>query len=330
MVSQCASPSWFLIAVLSYSFIVYLVCGVVYVAPGDEDPNCLESVFRVPVLPQQKILLDTQNYLERTLIDLDGSTERWVSGNFDGIVTSGVNYNVSKNHSVHSSVNIIHPLIIQWRDNAQTSACIHQLLACDPNNQPQDNWLITQFINITDDNVEQLVVNMTFSTALSSCSNNCQQSFSMQAYETNIPDETGRVNQSFYQNTQTRFFHRQGDEDTESALDTFTITSKGLYLAVVDTGSCTRINRLYVFYYVCPTQVVNMIQYPETVSPPTSNPQDRTAMGTCIDDASPVDGAILELDCSINGNWGNNELGCSCDPGYEIVMDNCQRKGRLE
>ena len=205
--------------------------------------------------------------------------------------------------------------------------CIHQLLACDPDNQPQDNWLITQFINITDHNVEQLVVNMAFTSALSSCPN-CQQSFSMQSYETNIPDETGRVNQSFYQDTGARFFHRQDNEELESAVDSFTITSKGLYLAVVDTGSCTRITRLYMFYYVCPSQVVNMIQYPETVSPPTTNPQDRTAMGTCIDQhASPIDGATLELDCSINGNWETNELGCSCDPGYEIIMDNCQRKG---
>ena len=205
--------------------------------------------------------------------------------------------------------------------------CYHQLLACDPNNQPQDNWLISQFINITDDNVEQLVVNMTFSSAGSLCPQ-CQQSFSIQAYETNIPDETGRVNQSFYQDTNTRYFHRQNNEEVESAVDTFTITSKGLYLAVVDTGSCTRITRLYVFYYVCPSQVVNMIQYPETVSPPTTNPQDRTAMGTCIDQhASPIDGAILELDCSINGNWETNELGCSCDPGYEIIMGNCQCKG---
>ena len=74
---------------------VSLVCGVVYVAPGDEDPRCFDSPFRVPVPPQQKMLLDTQNYLEQALIGTDGGTRRWVSGNFDGLETSGVIYNVS-------------------------------------------------------------------------------------------------------------------------------------------------------------------------------------------------------------------------------------------
>ena len=102
------------------------------------------------------------------------------------------------------------------------------------------------------------------------------------------------------------------------------MSSKGLYLAVEDVGSCTRITRLYVFYYVCPSQVVNMVQYPETVSPPTTNPSDRTAIGTCIDNASQVSAGSLELDCNINGNWEDNDLSCSCNPGYEIMMGACE------
>ncbi len=70
-----------------------------------------------------------------------------------------------------------------------------------------------------------------------------------------------------------------------------------------------------------------MIQYPETVSPPTSSSDDRSATGTCINNASPVDDAVLDLDCNINGNWENNQLGCSCDTGYEIIMDKCEGKG---
>ena len=93
--AMTTGPSWFLIAVLFYSLSVSLVCNDVYVAPSDEDPSCFDSPFRVPVPPQQKILLDTQNYQEQTLIDSSGNTQRWVSGNFDGIVTYGLNYNVS-------------------------------------------------------------------------------------------------------------------------------------------------------------------------------------------------------------------------------------------
>ena len=89
-----AVSSWSLIVALCCSLLASIVCGV-YVAPGDEDPSCFDSPSRVPVQPQQKILLDTQNYEEQTLIDTDGGTVRWVSRNFDGLETNGVNYNVS-------------------------------------------------------------------------------------------------------------------------------------------------------------------------------------------------------------------------------------------
>ena len=214
---------------------------------------------------------------------------------------------------------------MQWIDQSQTVTCLHRLIACDVNTPGQKNWMITQYINITDEGVEQLTVTMTFDTAISveQCPT-CPQSFGLYSYETDVPDENGRGNQSFYMNTGTRFFHVQNSEEAESDTQDFLVSSKGLYLAVEDVGSCTRITRLYVFYYVCPSQVMNMVQYPETVSPPSTNPSDRTAIGTCIDNASEVSGGSLELDCNIIGNWEDNDLSCSCNPGYEIIMGACE------
>ena len=108
----------------------------------------------------------------------------------------------------------------------------------------------------------------------------CQLSFSVWAYETNVIDETGCVNDTFYSNIGVRLFHttEQGDQTTDS--QRFTISSRGLYLSVVDGGSCTQISRILVYYNVCPYQVVNMV---ETVAPPFSNPQDRVVTGTCLD-----------------------------------------------
>ena len=154
----------------------------------------------------------------------------------------------------------------------------------------------------------------------------CQQSFSVSSYETNVIDEVGRRNQSFYTDTGARFFHTQNDEEQETAQNRISLSSKGLYLSVIDTGSCTRIIRIYVFYYVCPQQVVNMVEYPVTVSPPSTNPQDRSATGTCIENASPVSGSNLELECNVNGNWEDSELSCSCNPGYKIIVDLCECK----
>ena len=154
----------------------------------------------------------------------------------------------------------------------------------------------------------------------------CEQSFSVYSYETNVINETGRRMESYYQDTGARFFHTQFDVQQETAQSQISLSSNGLYLAVVDSGSCTRISRIYVFYHVCPQQVVNMIEYPETVSPPSTNPQDRPATGTCIENASPVSGSNLALECNVNGNWEGSDPSCSCNPGYKIVNDTCQCK----
>ena len=215
---------------------------------------------------------------------------------------------------------------MQWRDNSQTNDCLHSFFVCDPDNKPQDNWMITQYINITDDGVNELTINMTFSTAqpVGQCPN-CEQSFFVYLYETNVIDETGRVNQSFYMNTGARFFHTIGDVPQESDNSDISVSSKGLYLSVIDTGSCTLINRISVFYYVCPYQVVNMVVYPETVSPPSSgNFEDRTAIATCIDNASPVSGGSTNLECDSGGIWKTSDISCICDPGYEVVMEACE------
>ena len=184
--------------------------------------------------------------------------------------------------------------------------------------------MITQYINITDDGVNELTINMTFSTAKPNgeCPQ-CEPSFFVYSYETNVIDETGRVNQSFYTNTGARFFHTIGNVPQETDNRDISVSSKGLYLSVVDRGSCTLITRIFVFYYVCPYQVVNMVVYPETVSPPSGS-EDRTAIATCIDNASPVSGGSINLECDSGGIWETSDISCICDPGYEVVMEACE------
>ena len=112
------------------------------------------------------------------------------------------------------------------------------------------------------------------------------------------------------------------DFDSES----FSIDTNGLYLAVVDRGSCTSITRISVFYYICPEQTVNLVHYPETVAPPFENPQDREAIGVCINNASQVS-ADLILECKIGGEWEENlNATCLCNPGYEEKENSCSGK----
>ena len=212
--------------------------------------------------------------------------------------------------------------LTQWVDLDQGIVCRHRIQACDFENQPQKNWLITQYINISDNGVDELTIYMTFSSN-TQCA--CQQSFSVWAYETNVIDETGRVNDTFYSDTGVRLFHTTDQGSQTTASQRFTISSRGLYLSVVDGGSCITISRILVYYNVCPYQVVNMVVYPETVAPPFSNPQHRVVTGTCVDNASPISGD-LNLECKVSGIWGDTQVMCSCNAGYENISGICEGK----
>ena len=154
----------------------------------------------------------------------------------------------------------------------------------------------------------------------------CQLSFSVWAYETNGINETGRVSNTSYSDTGVRLFHTTelGEQTTDS--QRFTISSRGMYLSVVDGGSCTTVSRILVYYNVCPYQVVNMVVYPETVAPPFTNPQDRVVTGTCVNNSSPISGNLNQLECEVSGVWGDTQVMCSCNAGYENISGICEGK----
>ena len=214
-------------------------------------------------------------------------------------------------------------LFFQWVDLDQGIVCRHRFIACDYNNQPQKNWLVTQYINISDNGVDELTIYMTFSS-VTQCA--CQQSFSVWAYETNVIDETGRVSNTSYSDTGVRLFHTTDQGSQTTASQRFTISSRGMYLSVVDGGSCTTISRILVYYNVCPYQVFNMVVYPETVAPPFSNPQDRVVTGTCVNNSSPISGNLNQLECEVSGVWGVTQVMCSCNAGYENISGICEGK----
>ena len=150
-----------------------------------------------------------------------------------------------------------------------------------------------------------------------------EESFSLRSYETSAVDQSGRSNRNMYNDTGVRFLYVPGMR-LATYTQSFAVSTKGLYLAVVDRGSCTSITRIVVYYNVCPEQTVNLVCYPETVAPPFSNPQDREATGVCIDNASPAT-PTLELQCGIGGVWDDSIIAvCSCDPGYEKIDNICR------
>ena len=74
--------------------------------------------------------------------------------------------------------------------------------------------------------------------------------------------------------------------------------------------------RLVLYYSICPSQVINLVQYPETVAPSTIG-QDKVTNGSCIKNASPV--SDLKLYCRNSGVWSVSSVSCSCNAGYQLI-----------
>ena len=124
--------------------------------------------------------------------------------------------------------------------------CRHNLAVCRHTLRPQQysNWLVTQYVNISDSRVEKLSINVTYSTC-----EHCQQSnnsFSIWIHETDSLDEISQNDTSMYQYTGLNFSLSDIQNETVNAW--FNISQSGLYLALVDTKGCTMLYRLVIYY----------------------------------------------------------------------------------
>ena len=76
------------------SFVLCISNGV-SVAPGDFDDECLDVMTRIPVSPNEKVVLDTQDYQSQNLISFEGESNIWKSVDFDGVDMGGTYNQVS-------------------------------------------------------------------------------------------------------------------------------------------------------------------------------------------------------------------------------------------
>ena len=57
----------------------------------------------------------------------------------------------------------------------------------------------------------------------------------------------------------------------------------GFYLGVVDLSTCISINRILVFYYVCPAETSQLITRPEAIESRSLNDSDVVVTGECVE-----------------------------------------------
>ncbi len=168
-------------------------------------------------------------------------------------------------------------------------------------------------------------VNVQIEFQLTSCTQGCQISFSLQVWETSTIDRAAARITSNYRRVMRIAPTMEASNISQNAsvpIDFMDATATGFYLAIVDENTCMALTRVVVFYHVCPEMVMDLIRYPQTLAPTTNQPE--SIGGTCVDNASgELQGRNPQLSCIQGGKWGAvlEGTGCQCGPGFMHIEE---------
>ena len=207
---------------------------------------------------------------------------------------------------------------------------------CGTASPPQDNWLITQFINSTSTvqsvRQQEVYLQMTYAiNTTSSCTGSCK----VYAYVL----ETNEMNQSFVRNVSVFNGKLSTSLKEDGWASTFQFTPNaslysGFYLAFRDLGTCISMYKVVVFYPICDAIFLEFglnftkAQMPEGASYGSCFPN--MALNTTNEYVQAV--CILRIDNSLLPTWtiSENTVGCMCVPGYSFInrttVDQCKGK----
>ena len=212
----------------------------------------------------------------------------------------------------------VHALFSQWVDRKQSNTCLHELTVCGYLEGPQNNWMVTQYINLGKIGVTELVLNLSY-YSIENCTGNCSEFLQIRTYEIYFPDEEGRrIPNKYSKNPAIQLDIQQGTREQFASLAIpINGSSTGLYLSVADSppGACLTITRMVLFYYVCPEQEVNLVIYPEVTAPTSMSASSIKVYAACAENAvfaSP----IQSVECKLQGRWASNNISCECVEGY--------------
>ncbi|KTG43435.1 hypothetical protein cypCar_00003269 [Cyprinus carpio] len=104
--------------------------------------------------------------------------------------------------------------------------------------------------------------------------------------------------------------------------DISNLSKKGFYLAFQDVGACIALVSLRVFYKKCPLAVLNLAQFPDTVTGGDSALVE--VRGSCVNNSEEFEAPRMY--CSGDGGWLVPIGRCVCKPGFEENKDYCQQR----
>ena len=210
--------------------------------------------------------------------------------------------------------------------------CNGTVTVCGFDQGTQENWLITQHISRELAGGQRLrKVTAQFDITFNGCdiSRQCRQTFDVYKWQTSTTNEIAARNTNNYEKV-----NRVSPQVSDGfgpfieSLDIDLDAESGFYLAVVDLSTCIAINRILVFYYVCPAETSQLVTRPEVIQAISPDDSDVTINGECVENSSTQSGSMPLLSCDEEGLW-NVIFPCFCNPGYELVDGQQQCSGTL-
>uniref|UniRef100_A0A8C6LIN7 receptor protein-tyrosine kinase n=1 Tax=Nothobranchius furzeri TaxID=105023 RepID=A0A8C6LIN7_NOTFU len=203
---------------------------------------------------------------------------------------------------------------------------------CNVMEANQNNWLRTR--HISREGAQRVYIEIKFTlrdcNSLPGVPGTCKETFNMYYYESNnanvwfikesqyVKIDTIAADESF---TQVDVGDRVMKLNTE-VRDISNLSKKGFYLAFQDLGACIALVSVRVFYKKCPLTVLNLAQFPDTIT------GGDTALvevhGMCVNSSEEFEAP--KMYCSADGGWLVPIGRCVCKPGFEENKDVCQRE----
>ena len=144
----------------------------------------------------------------------------------------------------------------------------------------------------------------------------------MYRYERNGPDDAARTNPDNYLPNELQVLSAD-NRGTFTRTFTFRPSANinGFYLGVQDTGTCGTINRITVYYRVCPARSIGLGMTFDIPFPPAGSALTPGII-TCARNSTAVN---PEVSCAADGTFAGNP-DCRCDPGFESMTASCGGK----
>ncbi|XP_037538227.1 ephrin type-A receptor 4b [Nematolebias whitei] len=201
---------------------------------------------------------------------------------------------------------------------------------CNVMEANQNNWLRTR--HISREGAQRVYIEIKFTlrdcNSLPGVPGTCKETFNMYYYQSNnanlwfikesqyVKIDTIAADESF---TQVDVGDRVMKLNTE-VRDISNLSKKGFYLAFQDLGACIALVSVRVFYKKCPLTVLNLAQFPDTIT------GGDTALvevhGMCVNASEEFEAP--KMYCSADGGWLVPIGRCVCKPGFEENKDVCQ------